>query len=105
MLVLAADITGTWTFHVETPAGAGTPTFVLKQDGEKLTGKYAGLFGEAPVSGTVQGDKIEIVIEVAPEGGDKVKITYSGTVESAKSMKGKVTFPNIAEGTWTATRK
>ena len=37
-LAFAADISGKWTFDVETDLGSGTPTFVFKQDGEKLTG-------------------------------------------------------------------
>jgi len=35
-----ADVTGTWKLSVETPNGTGTPTVILKQDGEKLTGTY-----------------------------------------------------------------
>src|SRR5262245_2312565 len=34
------DMTGEWVFEVQTDAGSGSPTFSLKQTGEKVTGKY-----------------------------------------------------------------
>ena len=33
-------------------AGSGTPIFVFKQSGEKLTGTYSGLMGNAELTGT-----------------------------------------------------
>ena len=41
--LLAEDISGNWEFNVETAAGSGSPSFVFKQDGEKITGTYSGL--------------------------------------------------------------
>jgi hypothetical protein len=95
-LASAADVSGKWTFQVETSAGSGTPTFVLKQDGENLSGTYSGALGEAPVKGTVKGDKIEITFEV-----QGYAIVYSGTVESPTAMKGAVKLADQATGTWT----
>ena len=34
-IALAADVSGTWQITVETSQGTGTPTVILKQDGEK----------------------------------------------------------------------
>src|SRR4029450_9163970 len=58
------DVTGAWTFQVETPAGSGAPTVTFKQEGEKLTGQYKGAFGEAPLTGTVKGNKIDFRIKI-----------------------------------------
>ena len=52
----AADVTGTWIMAVETGAGSGSPTFVLVQKGEALSGSYKGQLGEAQVTGSVKGD-------------------------------------------------
>ena len=42
-LGFAADATGTWKAEFETPDGTKrTNTFVLKQEGDKLTGTVAG---------------------------------------------------------------
>jgi cytochrome c-type biogenesis protein CcmE len=97
----AADVTGTWNFNVETDAGSGTPTFVLKQSGEELSGTYSGALGEAKVKGTVKGDKVEITFEVSPSG-DAVKVIYTGTLDGEKKMKGTVKLGSLGEGTFTA---
>ena len=47
-LLLAADVTGKWTFTVETGAGTGSPAFELVQKGAVLTGTYEGVVGKAP---------------------------------------------------------
>src|SRR5262249_21223455 len=75
----AHDISGKWTFNVETSAGSGTPTFVFKQAGEKLTGTYNGTFGTAELTGTVKGDAIEFSFE-ASVGDQKGKVTYKGKI-------------------------
>ena len=49
-------------------AGAGAPTFTFKQDGEKLTGHYAGTFGEADVTGTVKGADITFSFAADAQG-------------------------------------
>ena len=101
---LAADVSGTWNATVETPAGTGNPTFVLKQEGEKLTGTYTGMLGKADVTGTVKGHKIEFQFEASYEG-QKFTIRYSGTIESPTRMKGTVRFADMGEGSWTATKQ
>src|SRR3954463_12230918 len=82
------DVTGKWAFNVETAAGAGAPTFTFKQDGEKLTGHYAGTFGESDVTGTVKGADITITFTVDAQG-NAIKETYTGTVDK-DTMKGKI---------------
>ena len=97
------DVTGKWAFIVETSAGAGSPTFTFKQDGEKLTGHYVGTFGEADLTGTVTGTDIKFSFSVDVQG-TKLDETYTGTVDK-DSMKGKVDIAGIGEGTFTAKRQ
>jgi hypothetical protein len=100
-----SDVTGKWLFNVETGAGGGTPTVTLKQDGEKLTGHYSSAtFGEVDITGSVKGDKIEFSFSGDAQG-TALKVTYTGTVESKDSMKGKVDLGGMAEGTFTAKRQ
>ena len=101
LFALAADVSGTWTFAVESPAGSGEPTFTFKQDGEKLTGRYKGRLGEADVTGKVEGDKISFEFKASAEG-QELTIRYSGTIESPTTMKGTVEFGDFGSGTWTA---
>jgi hypothetical protein len=97
------DVTGKWAFNVETSAGAGTPTFTFKQDGEKLTGHYTGTFGEADLTGTVKGADITFSFTVDAQG-TAVKETYTGTVDK-DTMKGKLVIEGLGEGTFTAKRQ
>ena len=98
------DVTGAWAFQVETPAGSGTPTFTFKQEGEKLSGQYKGAFGEAPLTGTVKGNKIDFSIKVQAQG-QEATLTYTGTVEKDGTMKGTVNLGEVGSGTWTAKRQ
>src|SRR4051794_28109754 len=100
---LAADVTGKWNAAVQTDAGSGTPTFVLKQAGETITGTYSGQLGEAPVSGTIKGDDIEFSIKAAPQG-ETIVVKYKGKV-TGNEIKGTVDLGGMATGTFTATKQ
>jgi hypothetical protein len=99
----AANISGTWNFTVDTPAGTGSPVFTFKQDGENLTGTYKGQFGEKNVAGTVKGGDVTFSMKVSYEGQD-MEITYMGKVEG-NSMKGTAKLGNLGEATWTAKKQ
>ena len=99
----AVDVSGTWALEVEMGQGTGTPSFTFRQEGEKLSGQYRGLFGEAPVTGTIKGDAIVFSVEATVEG-NTVRVSYSGTVDK-DTMKGGVKFGELAEGTFKGTRK
>jgi hypothetical protein len=100
----AANLTGTWTFEVQSDAGTGTPTMVFKQVGEKLSGSYSGLLGEAPLTGTVTGKNITFQI-TANVQGTSLTVVYSGTVETDAAVKGTVKLGDLGEGTFTAKKK
>jgi hypothetical protein len=97
------DVSGAWSVEVDTGQGTGTPSFTFKQEGEKLSGTYQGLFGEQPVTGTIKGNAIEFWVDVTVEG-TALRVTYSGTVEK-DAMKGKVTLGDFGEGTFKGKRK
>ncbi len=84
----ATNVTGEWLFNVTTDQGGGTPTITFKQDGEKLTGKYAGQLGNADLTGTVKGNAIHFTFTIDAQG-QPAPVTYDGTVEK-NTMKGKL---------------
>ena len=100
----AADLSGEWAFEVSTSQGSGSPTFVFKQDGEKLTGTYKGLLGEADVTGTVTGNKLKFSFTGKAQGNE-FTVTYDGEIESEDSLKGTVDLAGMASGTFTGKRK
>jgi len=104
LAAFAEDISGKWSFNVETSAGSGAPTFTFKQTGEKLTGTYNGTFGTAELTGTVKGDAIEFSFE-ASVGDQKGKVVYKGKIEAPGKMKGEVDYAGLGNGTWTGTRQ
>lgn len=94
------DLTGTWLLAVETDAGSGTPTFVLKQDTEgKLTGTYTGQLGETELKGTVKGTEFHIEFSVQDN-----PVHYDGKIENG-TMSGKLAIGTLATGTFTGKRK
>ena len=90
----AVNVTGTWTFTVETGGGSGTPTLTFKQDGEKLSGHYSSqTLGEADFTGTVKGNAIQFAFNANAQG-QQIDVVYAGTVDGG-TMKGTV---NMAGG-------
>ena len=99
--VATIDVSGVWNVSVEFSGGSGNPVFTFKQDGEKLTGRYAGAFGEADVTGTIKGHEIKFGVTIADQG---VQENYVGTVDG-DTMKGKFTIGEMGEGTFTGTKQ
>ena len=103
LVAQATNVTGEWLFNVTTDQGGGTPTITFKQDGEKLTGKYAGQLGNADLTGTVKGNAIHFTFTIDAQG-QPAPVTYDGTVEK-NTMKGKLDIGGMVNGTFTATKK
>ena len=99
----AADVTGTWIMAVQTSAGSGSPTFILVQKGESLSGSYKGQLGEAQVTGTVKGEEVTIEYKVDGQAGS-LAVKYSGKTDG-KTMSGKVSLGQLGEGTFTGTKQ
>jgi hypothetical protein len=99
----AADVTGTWIMAVQTSAGSGSPTFILVQKGESLSGSYKGQLGEAQVAGTVKGEEVTIEYKVDGQAGS-LAVKYSGKTDG-KTMSGKVSLGQLGEGTFTGTKQ
>lgn len=91
----AVNMTGTWNLELVTSGGTGNPVFTLKQDGNKLSGTYKGRFGEAPCSGTVNGNDFVITYELSGS-----KVIYKGKVDGDK-MSGEADLAGQASGKFT----
>jgi len=98
-----ADVSGTWDLKVETSGGTGTPTIILAQEGEKITGTYRGRLGESSLDGTIKGNEIAFSVNVKFEN-QVLTVVYKGSVDK-DSMKGTVRFGDRGTGNWTGRRK
>jgi hypothetical protein len=103
LVAQATNVTGEWLFNVTTDQGGGTPTITFKQDGERLTGKYAGQLGNADLTGTVKGNAIHFTFNIDVQG-QQAPVTYDGTVEK-NTMKGKLDIGGMVNGTFTAAKR
>ncbi|MFZ4627760.1 MAG: hypothetical protein ACOYNR_05455 [Blastocatellia bacterium] len=96
------DLSGTWDVQVETDQGSGNPTFQLTQKDGTLTGKYQGMLGEYPVTGTITGEQFDLSFKVS--GQVEGTVTVSGTTDGQK-IQGKISLAGLAEGTFTGRKK
>jgi hypothetical protein len=100
---LAADMTGTWAFSVDTPNGKRESTIDFKQDGEKLTGTVHGQMGDTPLAGSVKGSDVSWSV-TREFNGQSFRIDYTGKVEGSK-MSGNLKFGDQGEAPFTAEKK
>jgi len=96
------DLTGTWNVTVELPNIQATPTVVLKQDGEKLSGEYVSAqYGKFPITGTVKGADVSFSFAMNVEG-NALNVTYTGTADKDGALKGSVAYGDMMSGTFVA---
>ena len=101
----AANVAGNWTMTLEMSMGTGTPTLVLKQDGEKITGSYTGRYGTFALEGTIKERAIVFTFTMTAEG-ESVPMTFTGDVAAdGQTMKGKASLGEMGDATWSAKRE
>ncbi len=99
----APDVTGKWSFSVVTENGTGTPTVVLKQEGETLSGTYeSSRMGVREIEGTIKGRDVRFVLK----GGssDAPTLTFIGVVVGTNEMRGELDMGGMGSATFTAKR-
>ena len=101
IVLWGADLSGTWNAAVVLDAGSGTATFVFEQQGTTLSGTYSGVLGEAKLTGTVMGDKVEWSFD----GGQAGKVSFQGTLDGPARIKGTAEYGLLGKGTFTAEKK
>jgi hypothetical protein len=103
---LAADepakVDGAWDFSSESPRGTMTQTLTIQQDGATIKGTLKGQRGEAPLQGTVTGNKVSFTVTRDTPNGT-FTIEYTGTVDG-DSMTG-TSHSERFDGKWTAKRQ
>lgn len=98
-----ADVEGEWEITLETDADSMKPHLSLTQDDESVTGTYKDEFGSVPVTGTVSGNDISLQFR-AEIPNENLIVTYTGTVDG-NTMKGRVKFGELGEGTFTGRKQ
>src|SRR5262245_8160915 len=110
----AADISGTRKGAIDRPGNSYGPldiTFIIKQEGEKLSGTYSDgtKIGPQKITGTVKGNKTALSWELNPPADSKkpgLTVTFNGTVESPTKITGVIGTPYChGECKWTVTKQ
>jgi hypothetical protein len=110
----ATDISGTWKGAIDRPGNSYGPldiTFIVNQEGEKLTGTYSDgtKIGRQQLTGTVNGDKVAFSWELKGPADSKkpgLTVTFNGTLESPTRITGVIGKPYCdGQCKWTVTRQ
>ena len=105
--LLAADepakVAGTWEKTSESRSGPMTQTMTITQDGGSSKGTLTGRRGDAPLEGTVTGNKLSFTVKRETQSGDTLVMEYTGTVEG-DIIKGNVHSERFGNREFTAKR-
>ena len=96
----AQDIAGHWIVNVDLDAGSGEVSFVFEVEDGKITGTYAGAFGEAELTGTIEGNVVNFTFDAVDAG----TATYSGVVDG-DTMIGECEYGAAGAGTFEGTKQ
>lgn len=97
-----ASVAGEWAATIHYLRGTGDQHFVLKQDGNDVTGEHHGELYNATFHGAVHGDQIAIT-SVLPVTGYPITCRFKGTVQG-NTMSGTLNMGEYGEVTWDAVR-
>ncbi|MCR4376400.1 MAG: hypothetical protein NUW22_16285, partial [Acidobacteria bacterium] len=100
----AVSLTGKWLMTLEMEVGTASPVLVLKHDGAKLAGTYTGRYGEYPLVGKVDGNKVEFAVTISAEGTETI-MNFAGELTPADGfLRGFATLGGMGDATWLAKR-
>jgi len=97
-----ASVGGTWAVSIQYSCGMGEQHFVLKQDGNAVTGDHKGEIYAGMVQGSIHGDQIRLQSNMAVPGNG-IHWTFEGSVRG-NSMSGNANMGEYGPATWTATK-
>jgi uncharacterized pyridoxal phosphate-dependent enzyme len=97
-----ASVKGTWAVTIHYLRGTGEQKFVLKQNGDEITGEHHGEIYNATFKGAVHGDQIELH-SVMPVGGNPLHCNFKGTVNGG-NMSGTINMGEYGDAQWSAVR-
>jgi seryl-tRNA(Sec) selenium transferase len=97
-----ASVAGNWAVTVHYLRGTGEQQFVLKQDGNQLTGEHHGEIYNTTLAGTIHANEIAMM-SVLPVTGYPLPCRFKGTVEGNR-MSGTVNMAEYGEAKWEAVK-
>jgi len=85
-------VSGTYKLTVNTQRGQQQSTLTLKEEGEKLTGTYAGQMGSANISNaSVSGNNVKFDVSLSAMGRE-ITLNCNATIDG-NAIKGSLNTP------------
>jgi uncharacterized pyridoxal phosphate-dependent enzyme len=97
----ASDVSGQWDVQIEYVASASTHTLHLKQAGNRLEGSHQGNFVSRDLTGTIDGNTVQISSSYTERHGDALSFRFTGTVVG-ETMSGTLDMGEYLAAKWTA---
>ena len=99
----ASDVSGQWDVQIEYLASASTHTLHVKQAGNRLEGSHQGEFVSRDLTGTIEGNTVQISSSYTERHGDALSFRFTGTV-NGDAMAGTLDMGEYLTANWTARR-
>ena len=99
----AADLSGQWDVQIEYLAGRSKHTLHLKQQGNRIEGSHQGDFVSRDLSGSIDGENVQLSSRYTERHGDSLMFTFSGKA-GANEMSGSLDMGEYLNAKWTAKR-
>jgi L-seryl-tRNA(Ser) seleniumtransferase len=98
----ASDISGQWDVRIDYLAGASTHTLHVRQTGNRIEGSHQGDFVSRDLSGTIDGNAVQIASAYTERHGDALSFRFTGTIAGGDTMSGTLDMGEYLTATWTA---
>jgi uncharacterized pyridoxal phosphate-dependent enzyme len=99
----SADVSGQWDALIEYSAGRSSHKLHLRQQGNRIDGTHQGDFVSRDLTGTIDGDRVQMRSTYAEEHGDALLYSFDGKV-SGDDISGTLDMGEYLKATWTAKR-
>jgi L-seryl-tRNA(Ser) seleniumtransferase len=98
----AADIAGRWEVDVQYGLGTARHKLLLVTSGNRVEGSHLGRRLQGAVSGTVDGDRVQLRSSL-PHEGTRLSYQFDGRVQG-QTIEGEVDLGEYGKARWTARR-
>ena len=99
----SADLSGQWDVQIEYAAGKSKHTLHLRQQGNRIEGSHQGDFVSRDLSGSIDGDTVQISSRYTERHGDSLMFTFNGKA-SGNEMSGSLDMGEYLKARWTGKR-
>ena len=100
----AGDISGAWDLQIQFAAGSARHALQLRQRGADVDGAHQGDFITRELTGTIDGDAVQLRSFIGESSGDALSFTFNGKL-AGEELAGTLDMGEYLGATWTARRR